>query len=699
MHLEFIELTRDDDAALQEFYNIYATSFPLPDEQEPIEGFIDVLRMNADRDVQRNFGPYQEVLLAIRDPESRAIVGGLVFSVTFGQKHWDAGIAGSVQAIYLFLDRKFRERHRLDARAIVPEIERRALEICRPHAPATCMEIAIFFEVNNPRKMLAHQIKADYDMSGLDPYKRYKNWIGLKCRPLDFNYVQPPLNSEKKAVDYLDLFYYGPRERIPAAMLAEHLRAFISVSVLKGKDPRKDPDFLEMDSTLRATAHVRVIDPENDKKIRSILDQARLRMSGAPDTSFDPFGRPPAESIYRLPERRSLARLLAVAWNAVYRFIFYLFHVLEREHILVTYLEIVVGGLGLFVLFFGEEIIVGNLHLMETWKHYAEEFILLVLLLYVMCRGLVNMRRARLGNDFGRMWRRLHARSDPAAGRRSLNFDWFAREVKQRIPECQNFWRIADDTTSVDARGQATDAIREYSAQIHSDRVWNVTDAQRLKTELPELDTWLDDFADGLVGARFTNCPGRNFFSLIVPIATPAGRLGPLGLAGIEIDAALAKEITEQIPRRPHRSQRREQDAPCLLALRQVIIHNAAAASPVPGKLEIQFGLMLTTLMHLAVLLWKLAPGGDVANGLPQDLVILVVSGNRHGAAVLKELGFELALRAAPHEPEEGAESTEDLAQANLSVYRLTVGANTSAARRFRTLMSDAVQTLAMRTA
>lgn len=695
MKLEFRALAASDEAGLKEFYKLYQTSFPLADEQEPIEGFERVLEMNDDPRIQERLGPYHEFIITIHDPASHAMVGGLVLGVSTGPEHEKAGLAASVQGIYLFLDRQFREKHPLGTASLVPEIEHWARTAFESRAQSRSTEVAIFLEVNNPKLMTARDIVIDRDNSGLDPFRRYMFWIGLRCRPLDFQYVQPPLNSEKAAVPYLELFYKGPRQHLPASVLIEHLYKFVSISVLKGRDAYQNPDFAEMAADLQQRGEIAVIDWRGNAKIRGILAQAKLRTDATRPAAFDPFGPPPENSAYRPAQRSFLAKQWARLWNAGYRLIYRLFRLLERNHIYVTYAEVIVGVIGLSILLGSQKLIIEHFHMMEIWKHRSENIILGTLLIYVLCRGLVNMRRSRLGNNFARIQSQLRARRDPAAAFQHENFKWFSAEIVERAAQCLAFWRVAGDTTSTASRYDAVQLMRTYSAQIHSDRVWGVVDEDRSKSELPNLDRWLDAFPDCLVGAKFTQCPGRSFYNLVLPIVTRAGRLGQMGLEAIEVDQQLANAIISQRPLPPERANAGEQRPACLLVLRQVATADANGASGPMNELDFEFAIIATALMHVATLLWKLAPGGDLIEGLPKDSLIMFVSGNRHGATFLKDLGFELILRPAPHEAEEDDAAHESVAQANLSVYRFAIGDPANAkARRLRVLMSDLIRTM-----
>jgi hypothetical protein len=114
----------------------------------------------------------------------------------------------------------------------------------------------IFIEVNNPLRMSPEEIAQDARSSGIDPHVRYEFWQRAGLRPLDFAYVQPRLREEARAVGYLDLFCSAETPEVPSALIANHLRSFISVSVLKGRSAESDQDFATMSAALARCATV-----------------------------------------------------------------------------------------------------------------------------------------------------------------------------------------------------------------------------------------------------------------------------------------------------------------------------------------------------------------------------------------------------------------------------------------------------------
>jgi len=252
------EEIRDRDA-FDAFYAIYAELFPLPDEREPPEAFVDIMALNNRPDVQERFGPWREVICAIRLSAGSPIVGGHVFGVTTSPAHLSFGCRASVQGIYTFLKREARGKGGLhDARSYVTAT---ALETFGFGAEGGRIAPLIFFEVNNPLRMTAEEIANDKESSGLDPHLRYQFWKRNGFAPLDFAYVQPRLRASAKPVRYLDLFCSTEAgSDIPAELVLAHLKPYVSISILKGRDAFDDPDFRTMANLLAPGRRISFVD-------------------------------------------------------------------------------------------------------------------------------------------------------------------------------------------------------------------------------------------------------------------------------------------------------------------------------------------------------------------------------------------------------------------------------------------------------
>lgn len=232
---ESIEST--SSPAFDSFYDIYETCFPIAGEREPAEAFAQVLAMNTDRDIQSRFGRYHESVHAIRAGAGGPVLGGHVFSVATSPVHVAHGMPCTIQGIYTFLHP--------DARGLVPM--HRIVEFMRGAAHRTLgldpesvpAATPIFIEVNDPARMDPGDIALDTAMSGISPERRYRFWLRKGFAPLAFDYIQPGLKAGDPPLTYLDLM--STRDRIPSAVMTQHLRSFYSISCMKGRDAESDP--------------------------------------------------------------------------------------------------------------------------------------------------------------------------------------------------------------------------------------------------------------------------------------------------------------------------------------------------------------------------------------------------------------------------------------------------------------------------
>jgi hypothetical protein len=249
-------LSISDSKAFERFYDLYAAMFPLVDEREPPEEFFRILSFNEDLTIQEPYGPYREIVAAVRLWGGGPVIGGHVFGVTTSGAHLEANIPASVQGIYTFLHESYRGMVPMrDFVAFAQEIA------CRTFGQTEIKRTLILFEVNNPLRMTAEEIAADTSSSGLHPARRYMFWLRSGFRPLDFPYIQPRLREDAKAVRYLDLFCSKTDVMtIPALVLLNHLKAFCSISVLKNKNASRDSDFAGMETWLEGRSSVALLD-------------------------------------------------------------------------------------------------------------------------------------------------------------------------------------------------------------------------------------------------------------------------------------------------------------------------------------------------------------------------------------------------------------------------------------------------------
>jgi hypothetical protein len=551
-------------------------------------------------------------------------------------------------------------------------------------SPALEDGIAVFFEANNPAKnMTFEEIAEDYDNAGLDTYRRYSAWLRF-ARPLQFDYVQPALDHTKKPVLFLDLFYMGKGDAVSAAMLRRHLYSFVSISVLKGRDADRNPEFSAMSMQLRQFSQIPLI-PLQDPDIVDIQREAKWRASAVADARRQEDETKTSPPMPTARERRLW--LPPRMGNAIYRIAYRLYHQLERYHIAVSYVEFVVGSLGIVVAAWLDWLastigIPGY----EAWHHDVERSILGFLSLYIVTRGIVRMRRSRLGYHFNSLSKRLRKLDSGSAGDVEAAADWLRHELATRLEQRTAFGPMIRADMPADERMRIQRRIASYSAQIYSDRVWGIVDRTWQEWEMKELSQWLKMFPDGLMGATFDKCAGRTFFSVLLPIQAQAGRLVRVDLRRLELDEHVVRALTKQ-PGSLFGSAGRGA-APCLLVLR-LLVSGRPAKAPRISELELQLGLILTGLLHVALTLEKLAHDGDLSGTLPPDTSILVVATNRQSMRLLKWFGFKLLQRAASHE---GTEEADAPGESNLSIFRLIIGRPNDRApevQRFVELLAD----------
>jgi hypothetical protein len=680
----FEALRREDTPRLHEIYQVYRTSFPHPDEQEPFEAFRQILDLNEDEEVQQKFGPYRELVLAITRDGSREIVGGLVIGITTSPDHLNAGFASSVQAIYFFLDKPYR-RH-LTPATVKTEIRKWALETFPPPEGTIDSEVAVFFEANNPKNMTIDAIEQDYDNADLDPYRRYSAWLFFS-RPLQFNYIQPALSSSKSPVRFLDLFYMGKGDGVPAPMLLRHLYSFVSVSVLKGHDANRDAEFSTMAEELRALPVVPFI-PRTDPDLIAIQAEAKWRARAAGSARRQVRAMNPP----RMPAGAAARLLLPPRLgNAIYRVAYRLYHQLERYHIGVSYLEFILGTVGILVVlvaWFAQLIERLGQEMFETGRRDVEMVVVGFLSLYIASRGVVHTRRSRLGHRFGSLRRQMRRRDSGRAADDESASDWFRSQLRRKMEHQSAFGPMIRADLPSDERSRVQRRVASYSAQIYSDRVWGVVDRVWQRWEVGELANWLQEFPEGLMGATFDTCPGHTFFSLVLPVKLPLGRMARINLRHLEIDERLARALSKQPGAVVRRNVDSQEPPPCLIVLRFLMSTREPGARRA-AKLERQIALILTALLHVALMLERLAREGDIANGLPANTVILVVAVNPQSVRLLQWFGFRLLQRSAPHE---GPETEDEPGEANMSVFRTAIGPpheRSPETQRFLELLAD----------
>lgn len=121
--------------------------------------------------------------------------------------------------------------------------------------------------------MSEEQILEDTLYSGIHPARRYMFWQkAVSAMPLNFPYMQPKLRENSLPIHYLDLFCTKEFfEGLPAKFLLSHIKAFCSISVLKGQNANNDPEFNAMEKWLSSKKIVPFLD-KNSEEIRKIIE-------------------------------------------------------------------------------------------------------------------------------------------------------------------------------------------------------------------------------------------------------------------------------------------------------------------------------------------------------------------------------------------------------------------------------------------
>lgn len=253
------QLLRRVRQQLDDFYAVYVQCFPIAAERESRKGFLELqTRGNFEQAMRRRIGGYREHMEILRAPISGQAIGGLNFTV---YAHLDN--APTVHSTYAFLAPAVRG---LGLAARMLEIrDRIALEYLHANHPDALQRgrgIYTFAEQNIPELMDGLSYAKD-SAQAIDQIERLQKWGKLAYLPLDFEYVQPPLEEGGAPCDILSLNTYfrsakpsargvalGALRRpktVDARILRNHLRAFFLQSVCK--DVRADVT----DATTRKT--------------------------------------------------------------------------------------------------------------------------------------------------------------------------------------------------------------------------------------------------------------------------------------------------------------------------------------------------------------------------------------------------------------------------------------------------------------
>lgn len=243
---------RGDTEIFRAFFSGYDRAFVLPDEKEDETGFLRCLELNygdANRELERRYGPFRELCVVAHDRMSGEQVGGANF---IAQPH---GPWTTANLNYIYVDENAR------GRGYFKRLSRSIPELVRALFPAGD-EVFIFIEQNDPFSMSPEAYERDTRFTGLDQFDRLRIWARAGARVVDFPYVQPALSSGQQPDASLLYSVYGTRRStLDASLLRAHLRGFFGISVLKGASLNADPAASRQIESLQRKQSIALLDP------------------------------------------------------------------------------------------------------------------------------------------------------------------------------------------------------------------------------------------------------------------------------------------------------------------------------------------------------------------------------------------------------------------------------------------------------
>lgn len=227
-------MDRPDHPDFDAVFSCYQKCFPLPTELESKENFQAVLAEN-----QQGSKPGREMWVYLKDKVTGKVLGASNFAAFAAAPGHE--IDGTCQDIYLFVDEKYRQQG-ISSMLIVLREQATAnyLRELGVIDHARQARIYTFAEQNNPLMMTPAQYCED-SQAAIDqclrrsiferPIRRGDDGDRVPgFRTLRMRYVQPPLESEGEACDYLDYVVKLPDERttVPAEIIRQHLDQFFA---------------------------------------------------------------------------------------------------------------------------------------------------------------------------------------------------------------------------------------------------------------------------------------------------------------------------------------------------------------------------------------------------------------------------------------------------------------------------------------
>jgi GNAT superfamily N-acetyltransferase len=270
------------------FFAGYDRAFVLPDEKEDRDGFHACLALNhgaARAELERRYGRFREICLVADDADGSPIGGANLIAMPW---HGDSGTIVTANLNYLYVDGENRGRgHLRRLVTAISEIVSGMFAETDGVAPAL-----IFLEQNDPFAMSDASYARDTEFTGLDQMDRLRIWARLGAKLVDHPYVQPPLSADHAPDASLIYAVLGAdAATLPACLVADHLRRFFGISVLKGApldgDPTARAQLATLDAGCAAGATIALLDPAPLLGRVTNRGEARALLGAMPATTRD----------------------------------------------------------------------------------------------------------------------------------------------------------------------------------------------------------------------------------------------------------------------------------------------------------------------------------------------------------------------------------------------------------------------------
>jgi hypothetical protein len=223
------------------FYEAYDQAFVIDSEKEDMGGFQACLALNSTPEYDRlskTLGPYREIVLILSDSETEAVIGGASFGAFSAMDQNVPCVTANLS--YIFVSKAYRRRG--EFRRFLAVIEDLLPKLFVSDDSTRPMRSMIFLEQNDPLEMSAEDYALDTAHAGIDQFDRLLIWRNQGARLLRLAYSQPALAADQQPTSGLLYGVLSPELAVlDACLVAAHLRAFFTVSVLKGRDPSDDP--------------------------------------------------------------------------------------------------------------------------------------------------------------------------------------------------------------------------------------------------------------------------------------------------------------------------------------------------------------------------------------------------------------------------------------------------------------------------